>query len=138
MEKKLAGRIESIAFPNPAILAEYKAVDVELLRTIIASVEREQRHRHWRECAPEWTARLGVLCGLMIGLAGLVTAGYLAAIGSPVPGAVLGAADLLGLVGVFIYGSRQQPAETRLSSSNPSKLRSMATNETPVDEKAVR
>jgi uncharacterized membrane protein len=104
-------------FPSPTVLAEYKAVDPEFVKRMLTAAEREQRHRHWRDGAPEWTARLGVICGLLIGLAGLGAAGYIAYIGSAIPGALLGAADLLGLVGVFIYGSRQQAVPRALPTS---------------------
>jgi uncharacterized membrane protein len=112
----------SSAFPSPEDLAGYKEVDPKLMGRLFAMAEREQRHRHWHERAPEWTARLGVLCGFLIGVAGLVAAGYLGQIGSPIPGAALGAADLLGLVSVFIYGSRQQTAQTRLPPANTNLL----------------
>jgi uncharacterized membrane protein len=110
-EDKLAGRSPSetqLAFPNPDLLTAYKNVDPRFVEMLVDAFKREQRHRHWRAAAPEWTARLGVVCGLVIGVAGLVAAGYIASIGAAIPGALLGAADLLGLVGVFVYGSRQQ------------------------------
>jgi uncharacterized membrane protein len=102
-------------FPSPAMLEGYRTFGPELVERVVIMAEREQRQRHWRERAPERTARLGITFGLMIGISGLVTSGYLAAIGLPVAAAVLGATDLLGLVGVFIYGSRQQPSPLQSS-----------------------
>jgi len=103
---------------------------------MITSAEREQRHRHRRELAPEGTARLGVICGLLIGLAGLGAAGYIASLGAATTGAALGAADLLGLVGVFIYGSRdsrffREEAELRTRPSRANFRKPKAT-EVPV------
>jgi hypothetical protein len=65
------------------------------------------------------------VCGLLIGLAGLGAAGYIAFIGAAVPGAALGAGDLLGLVGVFIYGSRQQAVPRGLLPSVQRKSREL-------------
>jgi uncharacterized membrane protein len=116
-EKKAMGVLEveaTAAFPSPSVLAEYTAIDRSFVEKLLSAVEREQLHRHWRDRASEWTARLGVICGLVIGLAGLTTAAYMAWIGSAIPGAAIGTADLLGLVGVFIYGSRHQVVAGRV------------------------
>src|SRR5690348_11882416 len=79
----------NLVFPDPATLAAYKQVDLKLLNAIIGLVKKEQRHRHNRENGPARTQRMGVLCGLLIGVAGLVAACYIAAIGSPIPGMAL-------------------------------------------------
>lgn len=109
----------------------------DVLNKIIRLAELEQRQRHIRARAPEVNARLGMFCGLVIGVAGLVAACYIAKIGAPGSGMLLGAADLLGLVSVFISGSRHVPRlPGRMQSSSTQKSKSLP-EEAALPQEAV-
>lgn len=51
-------------------------------------------------------SRVGLVCGLVIGLGGLVAATIIAIKGNPQAGVGMGFLTLGSLVGVFVYGSR--------------------------------
>ena len=55
---------------------------------------------------------LGQIVGFLIGIVAIVTGGYTALSGAPIPGGFIGTAGVVGLVSVFVIGSnRKTPQE---------------------------
>ena len=108
--------------PPPEILKEYNEVAPGLAERIVAMAEKEAAHRHTidhkaldadisEQNKMFSEARLGQLCGLIIGLAAITAGAYTAISGAQWPGGIIGGGGVIGLVSVFIYG-RKQPANT--------------------------
>jgi uncharacterized membrane protein len=104
--------------PHPDMLKQYEEAVPGLAQVIVHQFSEQGTHRRWLEktnmihaTGRSWA---GLACGLVVALAGLWAAVQLGGWA----GAVLGAIDLVGLVGVFVYGSlgqrqeRQARAET--------------------------
>jgi MFS superfamily sulfate permease-like transporter len=56
-------------------------------------------------------SRLGLIFGLIIGLAALCLAGFCSYIGSPIVGGLIGFGGLTGLVSVFVIGKKMNREE---------------------------
>ena len=54
---------------------------------------------------------LGLCFGLVVTLAMLAVAAYIAALGQTIGGAILGGAAVVQLAGVFVYGTRSRRRE---------------------------
>jgi uncharacterized membrane protein len=61
--------------------------------------------------ADDKQARLGVICGVVLGLALIGASTVIALNGSPATGSILGGSTLAAVVGVFVYGTRSRRAE---------------------------
>ena len=103
--------------PDPAMLAMLDQVVPGSANTIIEMAVRQERHRQELEAAVVQAGirsqRLGLHYGLAIAVVAFVVAAFVAYIGHPIEGTFLGTVDLVGLAGVFVYGSREQRAERR-------------------------
>ena len=51
----------------------------------------------------------GQIFGFLIGIFAIVTGGYTALNGAPIPGGFIGTAGVVGLVSVFVIGSNRKP-----------------------------
>ncbi len=58
-------------------------------------------------------SRVGLICGLVIGLGGLIASTIIAVKGNPQAGVGMGFLTLGSLVGVFVYGSRLRIKDRR-------------------------
>ncbi len=101
--------------PSPKVLKEYDALIPGTAAKIIAMAEVQSNHRQDIESRVVRTrtinSRLGLIFGLLIGLASLAAATLSAINGSSLVGSVIGVSGLASLVGVFVYGSQQQRQE---------------------------
>lgn len=108
--------------PPPSILREYNEVDPTFAERIMTMTEKQSDHRRsleqlaiTSEIRRSWA---GLCCGFLIALAGLAVSAYLGSIGQSAAASIIGGSTLVGLAGVFVYGTisrkqeRQQKAET--------------------------
>lgn len=103
--------------PPPQILEEYNRIVPRSAERIIAMAEAQANHRRRIETqvisSDIRNSRLGLVCGLLIGLGGLVAATLIAIKGNPQAGVSMGFLTLGSLVSVFVYGSRLRLKEHR-------------------------
>jgi uncharacterized membrane protein len=101
--------------PPPFILDGYEKVVPGAAERILAMAENQAGHRQKLESiAVKSGARdslLGLIFGLIIGLFSVACGTYCVTKGYSIPGTILGGTGLVGLVGVFVYGSRQRSKE---------------------------
>ena len=106
---------QSGPLPSPAILSQYDSVLLGAAGRIVSMAEEQAKHRrHLEKVVVESGAnneRLGMHYGFLIGISGIIASVALVWNGMTWPGVVIGGADLLSLVGVFIYGRRKQEQE---------------------------
>ncbi len=101
--------------PNPAQLEKYEQIYPGLADRIVKMAEKQADHRQSLEkmvieSNTKDSAR-GVLFAFILGLVTIVGGVVLAFSGHEWPGALLGSAGLIGLTGVFIYGTRSSKKE---------------------------
>lgn len=105
--------------PAPDDLARYKDVDPALPDRILAMAERtleltEKQTDHRIEMerrsilGMNWRANTGLWLAFIIALIVLVGCGWLIDRGHDVAGTTIATLDLVGLVGVFVYGRHDQ------------------------------
>ena len=101
--------------PPPEILARYEDVLPGAAERIITMAENQSAHRIEIEKtvinARSRDSLLGICSGLAIGLAALGACVYIIVSGYPVYDSIIGASGLGGLVGVFVYGTRENRSE---------------------------
>lgn len=97
--------------PPPSFLREYAEIYPDAPQIIFNMAQSQSEHRQGlerfslRHTTIRAYAGLGV--GMIVALAGLAAAVIIAVYASPAAGAIVGSVDLVGLVGVFVYGTRQ-------------------------------
>lgn len=103
--------------PLPAHLEHYAAVYRDAPEIIFRMAEKQSTHRQELESKnlhhSIMRAYAGLASALIVALAGLAASVVIAVYASSVAGTVLGAVDLVGLVGVFVYGTRQVQEDRR-------------------------
>ena len=110
-------KVESFAgpLPPPATLAAYNAIVPGAAERILKMAEAQALHRHQLEAvairSDARQAMLGLCFGLVVTLAMLAVAAYIAALGQTIGGAILGGAAVVQLAGVFVYGTRSRRRE---------------------------
>ncbi len=101
--------------PPPQLLEHYEQILPGLAERIVSLAERQSAHRISMEGkvvgGQVWESRIGQVCGLIIALVGLGLGAYLGMNGHETLGGVIGGTPLAGLVGVFVYGKKQQKTE---------------------------
>ena len=101
--------------PPPATLAAYNAIVPDAAERILKMAEAQALHRHQLEAtairSDARQAILGLCFGLVVTLAMLAVAAYIAALGQTIGGALLGGAAVVQLAGVFVYGTRSRRRE---------------------------
>ena len=70
--------------------------------------ERDQAHLHKMEVRQGQRSTLGLAFGFIVALSGMGTATWLGLQGHDAVAGVIGALDLVGLAGLFVYGSTQR------------------------------
>ena len=101
--------------PPPDIMEQYEKTLPGSADRIIKMAENQGEHRQLLEkqglsfsnCA----VRRGQIFGLVIGIVAIVTGGYTALSGAPIPGGFIGTAGVVGLVSVFVIGSNRKPPQ---------------------------
>lgn len=101
--------------PLPAMLADYEAILPGSADRILAMAENQSAHRiEIEKIAVNARARdslLGIVAGFLIGVSALATSAFVIVNGHTFAGGLIGTSGLAGLVGVFIYGTRENRAE---------------------------
>lgn len=101
--------------PPPEILEKYDQVLLGGAERIMAMAENQSAHRQKLEekylTAEARNSLLGIIFALFLGVTGLAASGICIYVGQGWPGAALGGATLVSLVGTFIYGTRQRRIE---------------------------
>ena len=101
--------------PPPSMLSQYNQIVPGAAERIIAMAERQAQHRQNIENkvidSDIGNSRLGLHYGLIIGLAAVIGGTICILSGHEIAGSIIGGTGLTGLVGVFVYGSRQRRKE---------------------------
>lgn len=112
---QVRGELHQGPLPPPQTLGEYDNIVPGAAERIIAMAENQSDHRQKLEMiAVKGGSRdslLGLIFGLTIGLSTVGGAVLCILNGHTIGGSVLGGSGLAGLVGVFVYGSRQRRME---------------------------
>lgn len=119
------GEIHSGPLPAPQVLLQYNQIVPGAADRIIAMAEQQASHRQKLEQivvkSGTRDSLLGLIFGLIIGLATEAGAVLCILNGHQGGGATLGISGLAGLVGVFVYGSRQRRQEREMKMGSPQK-----------------
>jgi uncharacterized membrane protein len=101
--------------PPPEALAQYNEVLPGAAERIMAMAERQSSHRQGLEniavSAQTRDSLIGLIFGLVIGLATICGGVICIMNGHEIGGTILGGTGLASLVGVFVYGSQQRRSE---------------------------
>jgi uncharacterized membrane protein len=103
--------------PPPDVLARYNDAVPNGAERIVAMAERQAEHRMRLEgrviTADIWRSYAGVVAGLVVALAFLYASYRLVDDGHELSGTLLATFDIVGLVGVFVYGTISQRRERK-------------------------
>lgn len=101
--------------PLPEMLEKYEAILPGAADRIIRMAENQLEHRTQIEkIAIKTRSRdslLGILSGFLIGVCSLLVSSFIIIKGYALAGGLMGTTGIAGLVGVFIYGTRENRAE---------------------------
>ena len=101
--------------PDPGTLAHYNSIVPDAAERIITMAEQQAAHRRKLEeltiTSDIENSKKGLLYGLIIGLTAVIGGVLCILTGNQVGGSIIGGTGLTGLVGVFVYGSRQKRKE---------------------------
>ena len=101
--------------PPPALLAAYDRVVPGAAERIIIMAEAQSKHRRDMEsqvvASDIRNARRGLLFGFMLGLVAIGGGIFIVFRGQAVAGTIFSGLYLVGIVGVFVYGSQQRRRE---------------------------
>lgn len=96
--------------PPAEQLRQYEDIFEGAADRILAMAEKQATHRQALETSViksnNRNSLLGIICAFFLGLSTIGGGVFLAYNGLPWPGAILGSAGLIGLVSVFIYGTK--------------------------------
>lgn len=111
--------------PLPSMLAEYEAILPGSADRILTMAENQSAHRiEIEKIAIKARARdslLGIVAGFLIGVSALGASAFVIVNGHTFAGGLIGTTGLAGLVGVFIYGTRENKAERERKSQPENK-----------------
>jgi uncharacterized membrane protein len=101
--------------PPPSALEHYNNIIPNGAERIMAMAEQQSRHRQELEklalSTDSRNSLLGIISGFIIGLVTVISGGIIAYNGLVWPGTIFGSVGLVGLVSVFIYGTKQRRQE---------------------------
>ena len=92
--------------PPPDDLQAYESILPGVAERIVGMAEGQIAHRQDIERKEAGRASLGIYSGTALAFAVLGLAGYALYLGESTIAAVLGVADLVGLAGVYVFGTR--------------------------------
>jgi uncharacterized membrane protein len=95
---------------SPEILEQYNQIDHSFAERIISMAEQQLTHIQNSEKetinSRSRNSLLGILCGFLIVLATIVASVILGLKGFIIPSSIIGSGGIIGLAGIFIYGTR--------------------------------
>ncbi|MFH1187948.1 MAG: DUF2335 domain-containing protein [bacterium] len=101
--------------PHPFILQEYDKIIPGAAERILKMAEEQSKHRKTLEVkvieSDINNSKLGLIFGLIIGLAGIGGSVVASIYGRQIISGILGVGTIGSLVGVFVYGSQQRKNE---------------------------
>ena len=101
--------------PPPSILEHYDQVVPGAAERIIAMTEQQSKHRQALEskvvASDIFSSKLGLIFGFILGIVAIVGGLLLGLQGQPIYGTIFGGLYLVGIVGVFVFGSQQRRKE---------------------------
>ena len=99
--------------PPPSMMKQYEETLPGSADRILKMAENQSEHRQWMEkkilSVSNREVHIGQMLGFLIGVFAIVTGGYAALNGAPIPGGFIGTAGVVGLVAVFVMGGRRKP-----------------------------
>ncbi len=120
--REVSAAMYSGPIPDPAYLEKYEQICPGAADRIIAMAERQAEHRQSLEKmgikSNTRNSTLGVVSAFILGAITILSGAALAYYGRELSGAFLGSAGLIGLVGVFIYGTRSSQKERASKKDN--------------------
>ena len=116
ISEKLSVTISAGPIPPPDIMEQYEKTLPGSADRILKMAENQSEHRQSLEkqrlSFSNREVHLGQIFGFLIGAIAIVTGGYTALSGAQIPGGVIGTSAVIGLVSVFVIGSkRKSPKE---------------------------
>ena len=101
--------------PPPDVMEQYEKTLPGSADRILKMAENQSKHRQSLEKQRLFFSNrevhLGQIFGFLIGAIAIVTGGYTALSGAPIPGGFIGTAGVVGLVSVFVIGSNRKPPQ---------------------------
>ena len=101
--------------PPPSMMKQYEETLPGSADRILKMAENQSEHRQSMEkkrlSFSNREVHLGQVFGFLIGVIAIVTGGYTALSGAPIPGGFIGTAGVVGLVAVFVIGSNRKPPQ---------------------------
>ena len=101
--------------PPPSMMEQYEGTLPGSADRILKMAENQSEHRQWIEkkklSFSNREVHLGQVLGFAIGVIAIITGGYTALNGAPIPGGFIGTAGVVGLVSVFVIGSSRKPPQ---------------------------
>ena len=98
--------------PHPEIMRQYDSIVPGLANRIIHQFEEQSKHRRELEQkvikSDLVMERLGLIFGFIIGMASVIGGIITALLGKELAGGFIGSSGLIGLVSVFIYGTKSK------------------------------
>ena len=98
--------------PPPQILEKYNKIVPNAANRILKMAEKQSAHRQYLEKelieASIKNERLGLWFGFFIGLIAILSGVFCVYLGSALSGSFIGTGGVIGLVVVFIYGSKSK------------------------------
>lgn len=98
--------------PHPDDLARYESVLPGSAERILRMAEQQAEHRRdvvaTLVVADTSRAHRGLWLGAVVAIVFILAATVMVLAGQPVAGAIVATADLLSIVGVFVYGTRRR------------------------------
>lgn len=105
------------SLPHPDMLEKYEAMYPGITKELLHLVKEQTLHRISIESkvvdSNIKNSKKGLSLGFMIAMTGLIGSIFCITQGFEIGGSILGGSGLLGLVSVFVYGSKQRDRELK-------------------------
>ena len=107
--------------PPPSMMEQYEATLPGSADRILKMAENQSEHRQSLEkqglSFANREVHVGQVLGFAIGVIAIVTGGYIASSGAQISGGIMGTSVVVGLVSVFVIGSKRKPPKERKNHS---------------------
>ena len=101
--------------PPPQLLAQYDEIVPGAAERILVMAETQSLHRQSLEAkviaSGITNSKYGLIFGFILGLIDIIGGAWLVYHGHQVVGSIFGGLYLVGVIGVFVYGSQQRKKE---------------------------